>query len=91
MVTNIPYLALVAIFTITFFYYLYSLPFSIATTFRIKAASEMVLGVLYMSIAMKVIPNLEYAIKFAGENLTGPLARDFKKCCGTCIRENLFL
>lgn len=79
MVTNIPYLALVAIFTITFFYYLYSLPFSIATTFRIKAASEMVLGVLYMSIAMKVIPNLEYAIKFAGENLTGPLARDFKK------------
>ncbi len=79
LVTNIPFDLLVAIFTVTIFYYIYSLPFTIATSFRIKASSEMVLGILYMSIAMKVIPNLEYAIKFAGENLTGPLARDFKK------------
>lgn len=79
IVSSIPYILLVIIFTITIFYYIYSLPFTIATSFRIKASSEMVLGVLYMSIAMKVIPNIEYAIKFAATNLTGPLARDFKK------------
>jgi hypothetical protein len=76
---SIPYVLLVIIFSITIFWYIYTLPFTIATSFRIKASSEMVLAVLYMSIAMKVIPNLEYAIKFAASNLTGPLGRDIKK------------
>lgn len=77
--TNVPYLLFISAFAISIFYYLYSLPFTIATSFRIKASSEMVLGIVYMSIAMKVVPNLEYAIKFAATNLTGPLARDLKK------------
>lgn len=79
ILSSIPYIMLITIFSVTIFYYIYTLPYTIATNFRIKASSEMVLGVLYMSIAMKVIPNLEYAIKFAGQNLTGALARDFKK------------
>jgi hypothetical protein len=79
ILTSIPYILLVIIFSITIFWYIYTLPFTIATAFRIKASSEMVLAVLYMSIAMKVIPNLEYAIKFSASNLTGPLGRDIKK------------
>jgi len=73
------YIVLVATFTFSIFYYLYSLPMTIATSFRIRASSEMVLAIVYMTIAMKVIPNIEYAIKFAAANLTGPLARDLKK------------
>jgi hypothetical protein len=73
------YLMIIAIFSVTIFWFLYNLPQTLATSFRIKASSEMVLAIVYMSIAMKVVPNLEYAIKFAGTNLTGPLARDLKK------------
>ena len=76
---NIPYLLFISAFAATIFYYLYSMPFTIATSFRIRASSEMVLAIVYMSIAMKVVPNIEYAIKFAATNLTGPLARDLKK------------
>jgi len=76
---SVPYFVLIAVFTFSIFYYLYSYPFSLAIAYRIRASSEMVLTVLYMSIAMKVIPNIEYAVKFAGSNLTGPLARDLKK------------
>jgi len=32
-----------------------------------------------MSIAMKVVPNIEYAVKFAASNLSGPLSKDLKK------------
>lgn len=74
-----PYIVLAVVFTISIFYFLYTLPYSIATSFRIKASEEMVLAVIYMSIAMKVIPNLEYAVKFAARNLTGPLAKDLRK------------
>jgi len=77
--SNVPYLMFIGVFAVTIFYYLYSMPFTIATSFRIRASSEMVLGIVYMSIAMKVVPNIEYAVKFAATNLTGPLARDLKK------------
>jgi len=76
---NVPYILFIGVFAIAIFYYLYTMPFTIATAFRISASSEMVLGIVYMSIAMKVVPNIEYAVKFAATNLTGPLARDLKK------------
>jgi len=78
-VANVPYLLLIGVFATTIFYYLYTMPFTLATAFRINASSEMVLGIVYMSIAMKVVPNIEYAVKFAATNLTGPLSRDLKK------------
>lgn len=71
--------ALVAVFDLMVFYYLYNYPFHLSTMFRIKASSEMVLGVVYMSIAMRITPNLENAVKFAATNLTGPLAFDLRK------------
>jgi hypothetical protein len=73
------YIILIATFTLAIFWYLYSLPLTLATSFRIRASSEMVLAIVYMTIAMKVVPNIEYAIKFTATNLRGPLARDLKK------------
>lgn len=75
----VAYVVLILTFTIAIFWYLYSLPLTMATSFRIKASSEMVLAIVYMTIAMKIVPNIEYAIKFAASNLKGALARDLKK------------
>lgn len=73
----------VAVLTIFFsaaiFFYFYNLPYMISTSFRIKASAEMVLAIIYMSIAMKVIPNIEFGVRFAATNLTGPLAKDLRK------------
>ena len=78
-ILSVPYFVLIAVFTFSILYYFYNYPINLAISYRIKASSEMVLTILYMSIAMKVVPNIEYAVKFAGSNLTGPLARDLKK------------
>jgi len=69
----------IVVFDLVLFYYLYNYPLHLATVFRIKASSEMILAVVYMSIAMRVTPNLENAVKFAASNLTGPLAYDLKQ------------
>jgi hypothetical protein len=76
---SIPFFVLLSVFTFSIFYYLYSYPFTLAISFRIRASSEMVLAILYMTISMKVVPNIEQAVKFAASNLTGPLAKDLKK------------
>lgn len=60
-------------------YFLFNYPVWYATTFRIKASSEMVLAVIYMSISMHLSPNLENAIWFASKNLKGPLAKDLRE------------
>ncbi len=66
-------------FSAILFWLFLQYPFTYATNYRIKSTSEMVLAVLYMAIGMKVVPNLEYAVKFAAENIEGPLAKDLKK------------
>jgi hypothetical protein len=70
---------LFSIFIVSIFFYLYTYLQTLSTSYRIKASSEMVLAIVYMTIAMKVIPNIEYAVKFAAKNLTGPLSRDLKQ------------
>jgi len=57
-------------------YFLLNYPVIYATTFRIKASSEMMLAVVYMSVSMHLSPNLENAIWFASKNLKGPLSKD---------------
>ena len=57
-------------------YFLITYPMRYATSFRIKASSEMVLATIYMSVSMHLSPNLENAIGFAAKNLKGPLGRD---------------
>ncbi|MFH1440386.1 MAG: hypothetical protein ABIG89_07490 [Candidatus Woesearchaeota archaeon] len=54
-------------------------PKILATTFRMKASNEMVLCIFYIVTYMRHTPNLELAIKFASDHLSGPLALDLKK------------
>lgn len=72
-------LLLIFVFVAFAFYYLYQYPFHFSTIFRIKASAEMVLAVVYMTISMRVSPNIENAIKFAAKNLSGPLAYDLRQ------------
>ncbi len=61
------------------FFYLYDYPAHYAIMFKIRATSEMVLTIIYMTISMRISPNIENAIKFTAGNLKGPLALDFKQ------------
>ena len=61
------------------FYYAYTIPERLASTWRLKASSQMVPAVLYVVVYMKHTSNLERAIQFASEHLEGYLALDFKK------------
>ena len=65
--------------SIILFYFLFNYTKYYSYYFRSKASSEMVLSILYMSIALRTRPNLENAIYYAAENLDGPLGLDFKK------------
>lgn len=58
------------------FYYLYDYPFHSGIVFRINASAEMVMATIYMTISMRMNPNIENAIEFAANNLTGPLSLD---------------
>ena len=60
--------------SIYFFYY----PSILTKYYRIQASSELVLSVLYMVVSLRLVPNLENAIKFAAKNLSGPVGRDLK-------------
>lgn len=60
------------------FYYFYNYPLLKAKSFKMEATSEMMLAVIYISVSMKTIPNLEKAIHFAATNLTGALGVDLK-------------
>jgi Flp pilus assembly protein TadB len=60
-------------------YYTFSYPLVYATSFRIKASSEMIICIAYMAISMRITPNLENAVKFAAKNLKGPLGEDLKQ------------
>lgn len=72
-------LLLPLIFSTLMFFYLYTYPTRHATIFRIKASAEMLLATIYITIAMRISPNIEGAIKFAATNLNGPLAYDLRK------------
>jgi Flp pilus assembly protein TadB len=61
------------------FWYLYKYPSSKAKSMGIRMSADSVLAILYMVIYMRASPNLEGAIKFASQNLEGPLAWDLRK------------
>ena len=67
---------LIAVLGAVVFYYLYDYPFHFAIMFRIKASAEMVLAIVYMTISMRISPNIENAIEFTANNLTGALSED---------------
>ncbi|MBD3319416.1 hypothetical protein GF342_05930 [Candidatus Woesearchaeota archaeon] len=55
------------------------LPSYLATTWRLRASNQMVLCVFYLVTYMKHTPNVENALRFAAQYLTGPLAADFAR------------
>ncbi len=70
-------------FTIIFFictfglgYHILNYPHFYSVQYKIKASSEMVLAVVYMTVSMKIKSNLEAAVIFAASNLRGPLGVD---------------
>ncbi len=60
-------------------YLVYNHPKSNAQVVVSKMSADSVLGVLYMVVYMRSSPNLEGAIRFASETLSGPLSWDLKK------------
>lgn len=55
------------------------LPFIFASIWRIKSSKEIVLSIFYIVTYMRQNSNLEKAIEFAGDHLTGPLSLELKK------------
>jgi hypothetical protein len=70
---------LLIIASVGFSFYILYYPSILTKYYRIKASSELVLSVLYMSVSLRLVPNLESAITFAAENLKGVVGRDLKK------------
>ncbi|MBI5392858.1 hypothetical protein HZA96_03220 [Candidatus Woesearchaeota archaeon] len=56
-----------------------SLPRFFADHYRLEASNEMVLSIFYIVTYMRHTSNLELAIRFASDHLTGQLALDLKK------------
>jgi hypothetical protein len=65
--------------SIGFSFYILYYPSILTKYYRIKASSELVLSVLYMTVSLRLVPNLESAITFAADNLKGPVGKDLKK------------
>ena len=55
------------------------LPHYFANKWRLEASNQMVLCILYIVMYMRHTSNLERAIKFSAEHISGPLSLDFKK------------
>jgi hypothetical protein len=70
---------MLTLLSVVIFYFLFSYTSFMTKYFRSKAAAEMTLGIVYMSISLKINSNLESAVAFAASNLTGPLGMDLKK------------
>ena len=58
---------------------LLKLPMLMANSWRLKASNQMVLCVFYIVTYMRHTSNLELAVEFASDHLSGPLALDLKK------------
>jgi len=60
-------------------FYIYSYPAFNARVMLMRMSADTVLAVLYMIVYMRASPNIEGGLKFAAENLEGPLSWDLKK------------
>ncbi|MEM5815073.1 MAG: hypothetical protein QXD89_01115 [Candidatus Aenigmatarchaeota archaeon] len=61
------------------FYFLLNYTKFLSIKLRAKGSSEMALCIVYMAISLKIHRNLESAILFAAENLSGPIGKDLRK------------
>lgn len=70
---------MVFLLELPFIYYLYTYPLHLKKNYEMSVGSEIVSMILYIAMFMRNVPNLERAINFAAENLTGPLALELRK------------
>ncbi len=61
------------------FFILTKVPSFFANSWRLRASNEMVLSIFYVVTYMRHTSNIENAIAFASEHLTGPLSLDLRK------------
>ncbi|MBW2987283.1 hypothetical protein KY336_01920, partial [Candidatus Woesearchaeota archaeon] len=61
------------------FYLLTKLPFFLAKSWRLAASNQMIQCIFFIVTYMRHTSNIENAINFAAEHLSGPLALDMKK------------
>jgi hypothetical protein len=66
-------------FTGLVFYFFYNYPSNQSKVMQLRMSADSVLAILYMVIYMRSSPNLEGALKFAAQNLDGPLSWDLRK------------
>ncbi len=59
-------------------YYLYKYPSFKANIMRMTMGRDLVLAILYIIVYMKSTSNLEGAVRYAAENVSGKLSRDLK-------------
>ncbi len=59
-------------------YLLYTYPINLANVYRVESGGDVVMAVLYMTIFMKSNPALEGALRFAANNVSGKVGKDFK-------------
>ena len=75
----IKYVSVITIIGVSISYYILIYPNIYAKKTRVDASSEIVQAILYISIGLKNVPNLESAVAFAAFNLDGPLGKDLRK------------
>jgi len=73
------FLFLSVIIGIILMYIFQKLPIFFANNWRLNASNQMVISVFYVVTYMRHTSNLENALNFAAEHLSGTLALDFKK------------
>jgi len=79
LIVHMLYGIVAIILSTVLYYYLYTYPERLYKRKRVQSSTELILAVLYLIIFMRNNPNLEHAIRFASENLRGPLSLDFAK------------
>ncbi|MEM5801106.1 MAG: hypothetical protein QW350_01540 [Candidatus Aenigmatarchaeota archaeon] len=73
------YIFVTSLIGISISYYILVYPSIYAKKLRVEASSEIVQTILYISIGLKNVPNLESAVAFAAFNLEGPMGKDLRK------------
>jgi len=76
---SLGYAMLILFLGFPFVFYIYTYPLHLKKRYEMEAGSEIVTMMLYMTMYMRNYPNIERAIRFASENLTGPLAFELRK------------
>ncbi len=73
------YSMLIFVLAIPFTYYIYVYPVHTKKKYEMDAGSEIVTMIMYMAMYMRNTPNLEGALRFASENISGPLGFELRK------------